>query len=120
MQHRLSQVSVENMTAICKVCGPVKIKPSYRYKKSGKMMYRCKARWRRFEKKRYKEKKFPYIKYKKDRCESCRFIPVHTCQLDVDHIDGNRDNNNPSNLRTLCANCHRLKTFQNKDWIKQK
>jgi 5-methylcytosine-specific restriction endonuclease McrA len=33
-------------------------------------------------------------------------------QLDVDHIDGNHRNNNPENLQTLCANCHRLKTFR--------
>ena len=26
--------------------------------------------------------------------------------LTLDHIDGNSDNNFPSNLRTLCPNCH--------------
>ena len=31
--------------------------------------------------------------------------------LEVDHIDGNHENNSPTNLRTLCANCHRLKTW---------
>lgn len=35
---------------------------------------------------------------------------MHHCQLDVDHIDGNHSNNKLSNLQTLCANCHRLKT----------
>ena len=54
--------------------------------------------------------------YKKDRCDFCGFIAVHTCQLDVDHIDGNNKNNNPKNLQTLCANCHRLKTKINMDW----
>ena len=47
---------------------------------------------------------------KKDKCESCGFIPKHKCQLDVDHIDGDKHNNEKSNLQTLCANCHRLKT----------
>lgn len=28
--------------------------------------------------------------------------------LQVDHIDGNPDNNQPSNLRLLCPNCHSL------------
>lgn len=58
----------------------------------------------------------PYILHKKDHCEYCNFIPIHTCQLDVDHIDGNHKNNNISNLQTLCANCHRLKTHMNEDW----
>lgn len=28
--------------------------------------------------------------------------------LDVDHIDGNNENNLPNNLRFLCPNCHRM------------
>ena len=66
------------------------------------------------------ESKYKYRKYKKSFCEKCGFIPEHKCQLDVDHIDGNHQNNDPSNLQTLCANCHRLKTFLNKDYIKNK
>lgn len=52
-----------------------------------------------------------YCSHKKDKCEICGFIPVHRCQLDVDHIDGDRTNSKESNLQTLCANCHRLKTY---------
>jgi len=33
----------------------------------------------------------------------------------VDHIDGNPSNNHPSNLMTLCPNCHHLKTMLNRD-----
>ena len=58
----------------------------------------------------------PHTVYRKDSCEACGFIPEHTAQLDVDHIDGNSNNNDPSNLQTLCANCHRLKTVINSDW----
>lgn len=50
---------------------------------------------------------------KKGYCESCGFIPEHPCQLDLDHIDEDRTNNDPSNHQTLCANCHRLKTYKN-------
>ena|ERR1700733_10672660 len=55
--------------------------------------------------------KKPYTKYKKNHCENCGFIPIHSCQLDVDHIDANHNNNDINNLQTLCANCHRLKTY---------
>lgn len=59
----------------------------------------------------------PYRKFVRSFCESCGFVPQHMCQLDVDHIDGNHENNIEDNLQTLCANCHRLKTHLNKDWI---
>jgi hypothetical protein len=57
----------------------------------------------------------PYQKYKGEQCEFCGFIPIHTCQLDVDHKNGDKRDNRPENLQTLCANCHRLKTLLNKD-----
>lgn len=43
----------------------------------------------------------------KEKCSLCGFIGKN-CQLDYDHIDGNHKNNKISNLRVLCANCHRL------------
>jgi hypothetical protein len=52
-----------------------------------------------------------YKKHKKDHCERCGFIAEHSCQLDVDHKDGNHKNHELSNLQTLCANCHRIKTY---------
>lgn len=53
---------------------------------------------------------YDYQRHKGDRCAACGFEPEHPCQLDVDHVDGNRENSDPSNLQTLCANCHRLKS----------
>ena len=38
----------------------------------------------------------------------CGFIPLHPCQMDTHHIDGNHKNNDRDNLELLCANCHRL------------
>lgn len=63
----------------------------------------------------WKCKENGYRKYKKSYCESCGFNAIHSVQLDVDHIDGNHHNNELSNLQTLCANCHRLKTQLNND-----
>ena len=52
---------------------------------------------------------------KKSFCELCGFVAADPCQLDVDHFDGNSKNNQPNNWQTLCSNCHRLKTKQQKD-----
>lgn len=48
----------------------------------------------------------------------CYFVPQDVCQMDVDHIDGNRENDDPSNLRLICACCHRLKTKLCKDHVR--
>lgn len=50
-------------------------------------------------------------------CQNCGFIAKNLCQIDIDHIDGNKKNNNLTNLMILCANCHRLKTFNNRDYL---
>ena len=42
-------------------------------------------------------------------CELCDQGPIHNGKpltLQVDHINGDSDNNLPSNLRLLCPNCH--------------
>lgn len=54
---------------------------------------------------------------KKLVCEFCGFKAKHPAQMDIDHIDGDHKNNNKDNLQELCANCHRLKTIENKDWM---
>jgi len=120
VQHRLSDISQSEMKAICRVCGPVKIKKKYKFTKSGDMTYRCREKWKQLEKTRPGKVKRPYKKHKKSFCETCGFVPQYSGQLDVDHIDGNNKNNSIGNLQTLCANCHRLKTYLNKDYLKQK
>ena len=51
-------------------------------------------------------------KHKKDKCEKCG----STKKLQIDHIDRNRSNNDPSNLMTLCRPCHDIKTTENNEW----
>ena len=63
--------------------------------------------------------KTPYGGYRKKlKCEYCGFKALHSAQIDVDQIDGNHENNEISNLQSLCANCHRLKTIVNRDHVK--
>lgn len=42
-------------------------------------------------------------------CQSCGIISV---VLEVDHIIPNSDNNDPSNLQSLCRPCHEAKTLK--------
>jgi hypothetical protein len=42
---------------------------------------------------------------KKPHCEKCGFKAKYKEQLFVYYIDGNFNNNNQINLRTICANC---------------
>ena len=49
------------------------------------------------------------LKHRKPRCEQCGT----EANLGIHHIDGNRNHNEPSNLRTLCASCHTTWHWQN-------
>ena len=111
MNHSLTQINEQSRTGICSVCGPTRIKLRNKNATSLGGRYKCKAVY----KKAIIKYQYPYAVHKKDYCEHCNFKPVHISQLDVDHIDGNNWNNDPSNLQTLCANCHRLKTHLNDD-----
>jgi 5-methylcytosine-specific restriction endonuclease McrA len=53
---------------------------------------------------------------KKNKCELCGFKAVIHQQLNVYHIDGNRSNVTIFNLKTICANCQRLKSTQDLGW----
>lgn len=50
----------------------------------------------------YKDGISTYTQHKKSKCERCG----STKNLMVHHKDGNRKNNDPSNLETLCWSCH--------------
>jgi 5-methylcytosine-specific restriction endonuclease McrA len=54
------------------------------------------------------------------KCAECSLVDWRGEQmiLDIDHIDGNNENNQPSNWRLLCPNCHRMTpTWGNKKRI---
>ncbi len=55
-------------------------------------------------------------KHRKDYCEKCG----GTNRLSIDHIDGNRQNNNLNNLQTLCKPSHDIKTTENNEWNPRK
>jgi predicted RNA-binding Zn-ribbon protein involved in translation (DUF1610 family) len=104
--HTLSEVDPEKRTGVCATCGQVPISKSVDVR-NGKQYWRCAVRNRKYAIASIRRRK-KHLDYRGDTCERCGFIPEHEVQLDVHHKDGDRNNNNPSNLATLCANCHRL------------
>jgi hypothetical protein len=86
----------------------------------------------------YKNKWHPHLKYRKNYCENQDGRLGFVCNtrlptkkmlaaanvtllpeqfLEVDHIDSNHKNNDPSNLQTLCNCCHKIKGIQNGDHL---
>lgn len=57
---------------------------------------------------------------KKGYCERCLTVPTDKTLLDVDHIDGDRSNNQTNNLQTLCKTCHKIKTKENRNYKHEK
>lgn len=60
-----------------------------------------------------------YLKEKRgEKCAICSQGPIWNdmkLSLQLDHIDGNSDNNNVDNIRLLCPNCHtQTDTFSSK------
>jgi hypothetical protein len=115
----------DSNSPICPECGLRKCSFSHKrqdgtrvYKKK---CFRCKGKkWVGVPKDKLPYYKVAYARKEElMRCEmpDCNFKAVHLCQLDIDHIDGDKQNNDPSNLIVLCANCHRLKTHMSKDYV---
>jgi 5-methylcytosine-specific restriction endonuclease McrA len=131
--HVLSGIDPEARTATCSICGPVRVV----YKRH-RDQYRCitPVRAQRRKQREAARKRIPrtppkprspaqrqrdaerwsYRHIKGDRCEKCGWVPVHPCQLEIDHIVPRSagGTNHRDNLQTLCANCHRLKTHLEK------
>ena len=93
---------------------------AYAYRKEGKIYWRSKCD--RCIRKTKKLKTGGLSRWqtsgykKKSRCELCGFKAVVKQQLDVYHVDGNKNNTSIYNLKTICANCQRLKSTQDLGW----
>ncbi len=115
-------MDTEKRTAICDVCGPVRIRHGG-YSKNGYIVWRCtttankrkgrggKASRQPYMAKRRTSKEGRRLAFKQSTCECCGFQAAHSGQIDVHHVDGNRANDTPDNGQSLCAKGHRLATY---------
>lgn len=122
-RHILTLIDEQSKRATCSICGEMDVRL---VRKRGSAYWTCRTLEREHAERGRRKRGIPprnlsteprrkphvYSKHKGDTCAMCGFVPEHTCQLDVDHIDGDCTNDDPTNLQTLCANCHRLKTYR--------
>jgi len=121
MNHELKEVNYDTMTAVCVVCGPTKI----RFK--GKYGRVCVTKVNENNAKRYhtpdhreymraymrtrslvKKQQTSYRKHVKMTCEKCGWTVPNPVLMDCHHKDFDKKNNDPSNIQSLCAVCHRI------------
>ena len=91
---------------LCKSCG--KIPAAVNYKRNGIHHFRsrCTSCLRKDRRLRPHQPNWMLKGYKKKpHCEKCGFKAKLKEQLFVYYIDGNFNNNNILNLKTICANC---------------
>jgi len=113
-KHLLTDIDTDLLIGWCSICqNLVKIRKSKVNKISGEIYWVCYNRYRDSNN-RYSK---PWRLHKGDVCEECGFVPKHSCQLAVDHIDGDKANNTPENYQTLCHNCHTYKTYMKQDYM---
>ena len=103
---------------LCKTC---QSRPrAYAYRKAAKIYWRSECDHCIRKNKKLKtggQTRWQTAGYKKKkRCELCGFKAVVPQQLDVYHVDGNKNNVTAYNLKTICANCQRLKSTQDLGW----
>lgn len=109
--HRLDAIDSAAAIATCAACGP----DSPIVWREYKQRWQCRVARREHHGPLDPRRGVrPWRKHKKDHCERCGLVPEDLCVLEVDHIDGRRIEkpHHPSNLQTLCANCHKLKTHR--------
>jgi hypothetical protein len=91
------------------ICPECKQRPrAIAYHKYDRIYYRSMCTWC-LNKSRKKKAPTPLWKTagykKKPTCDRCGFRARYSAQLMVYHIDGNLNNSNLRNLKTICQNC---------------
>ena len=102
---------------ICQSCG-VRL-AAINYIKNNTKHYRrqCDSCIRKKRKIKVAKPKWQSSGYKKKpQCDLCGFYAKHSSQTMVYHIDGNLNNTDSKNLRTVCLNCTATIQHQDLQW----
>jgi predicted 2-oxoglutarate/Fe(II)-dependent dioxygenase YbiX len=89
---------------VCKSCGINACAPNYIKEGTQHYRSRCNSCIKRNKTKQVAWQRAGYKK--KMLCEKCGFKAKQQAQMFVWHIDGNRRNVTPTNLKSVCANCN--------------
>jgi hypothetical protein len=102
--HKYYMHVIQPKRPLCKYCGVSPAKSRGKSKLGYKIWHTmCSSCSRKLYNDDYK-----HLNNKKNICEECNFKAIDACQLDLIYIDGDINNKDISNLKTLCANCSRL------------
>lgn len=112
-----SPIIYTNMNDNIKLCQLCETQPAVKNGKTddGTQKYQLYCSKCRYDKYRYAEWQTSPCRVRiRDTCERCDFIPEHICQLIIHHVDHDRTNDDPINLKTLCLNCHTLALYKSR------
>jgi len=91
---------------LCSVCGKKSVAVNYIRNNKTYFRSRCDSCIRKKSRKPAPKPRWLLDGYKKKlHCEKCGFKAKYKEQLFVYYVDGNLNNNNQLNLKTVCANC---------------
>ena len=105
------------MRPLCKVCG--KNARAINGYHNDKIYYRsrCNQCIRRGKKQKPAQPRWQAAGYKKKTtCDRCGFRAKHTSQLTIYHANGNLNDCELRNLKTVCLNCAAMITRQDLPW----
>lgn len=116
--HRLTEIDKAARRGVCCICGPVKIKV-FPHNNGAQCWTKFRANLNRSRNKVLvgegevlkggkRVKAWKYRKHVKPVCDRCGFEATHPSLIDGHHKDGNRKNNSPENIESLCPICHRI------------
>ena len=95
-----------SMRPTCPVCGQRACAVNYVREDVHHYRSRCENCIRKGRQLRARVPRWKQAGYtKKNRCDSCGFRAQYSAQILVCHIDGDLDNTDQKNLRSICRNC---------------